>query len=253
MFLPHPDRLIFLDDTLKGIIKRFEDEFPDTRIPGDNKDNDDDSGSDKSIPVSTEDLLSNDPAAVTLPDSDDNFEAEDDGAVATLIKSPSLSRSNSQLSLSSRALAHEEGRVLRAGHKFRAGVIGAQRADGENGDDGPPDLRSEHYALLASGVEMVGADPNHARLLHELLEELGDEELNAEAREKGVVSVFKERRLDVLRRLRASDPAHWDRFVESQEMARANAKLEAVARERQDGDGGDGGGVGSVEELAVED
>ncbi|KAK4236122.1 hypothetical protein C8A03DRAFT_45845 [Achaetomium macrosporum] len=236
-------RLIFLDDTLKGIIKRFEDEFPDTRITNsdNNKDNNNDRDSDKSVPASTEEDPRADPAAITLPDSDDNEEeAEDDPTVATtIIKSPSLSRSNSQLSLSSRALAHEEARVLRAGHKFRAGVIGARD------DDGPPDLRSEHYALLASGVEMVGADPNHARLLHELLEELGDEELNAEAREKGVVSVFKERRLDVLRRLRAADPAHWDRFVESQEMARANVKLEGVATREREG--------GSVDEMAVED
>lgn len=211
---------MFLSNTLDGIIKRFEDEFPDTRVSVsadsaiDIPDKEEDDSTEDLIPITHVDSAN--PAA-----PGDN---EDDPDPATAIKSPSLSRSNSLLSLSSRALAHEEGRILRAGHKFRAGVVGAD-----------PDLRSEHYALLTSGVEMVSADPNHARLLNDLFEELGDKTLEEEVREKGAVAVFQERREEILELMRATDPMHWDRFVESQEMARANVKLEGLAAAAAEG------------------
>lgn len=230
---------MFLDNTLNGIIKRFEDEFPDTRISADSAvDVGSSIGSsprdEKRRPPADPDLTltSATAAAAAASISDDNEE--------TAIKSPALSRSNSLLSLNSKALADEEGRVLRAGHKFRSGILA--------------DLRSEHYELLtspaSSAVEMIGADPNHARLLHELLEELsgdgdgdgdGDEEAEGEgrvslardARERGVVRVFQERRAEILERLRAADPLHWDRFVESQAMARANAVKPSAAQEQE--------------------
>ena len=92
---------------------------------------------------------------------------------------------------------------LRAGHQFRAGIV-----------------KPEHYPLL-SGVELVGADPKHAIMLHEILDELGDGSLIEDAKTKGVVTVFLERKEEILRLLREVDPAHWDTFVESQVMARA--------------------------------
>lgn len=218
---------MFLSNTLNGIIKRFEDEFPDTRLSESidsaieipDKEEDDDEEDKATPPPDVEDPTKSAAAAM----ASGGGAASDEDESATAIRSPCLSRSNSALSLNSKALADEEGRVLRAGHKFRAGVASPEDLSG------PP--RSEHYALLTSGVEMVGADPNHARLLHELLEEeLGDDEaLRAEVREKGVVAVFKERRREILNRLREADPAHWDRFVESQEMARANVKLKGEA------------------------
>ncbi|KAL2146244.1 hypothetical protein VTI28DRAFT_4823 [Corynascus sepedonium] len=220
-------RLMFLSNTLNGIIKRFEDEFPDTRLSESidsaieipDKEEDDDEEDKATPPPDVEDPTKSAAAAM----ASGGGAASDEDEPATAIRSPCLSRSNSALSLNSKALADEEGRVLRAGHKFRAGVASPEDLSG------PP--RSEHYALLTSGVEMVGADPNHARLLHELLEEeLGDDEaLRAEVREKGVVAVFKERRREILNRLREADPVHWDRFVESQEMARANVKLKGEA------------------------
>ncbi|KAL2128104.1 hypothetical protein VTI74DRAFT_9734 [Chaetomium olivicolor] len=234
-------RLMFLDNTLRGIIKRFEDEFPDTRVSADSGidlPKDDTTSTASALGhAADQDSINTAPAGSVSDDDADPatlLELEDD----TAIKSPSLSRSNSLLSLSSKALAHEEGRILRAGHKFRAGVLAN------------PDLRSEHYALLTSGVEMVGADPNHVRLLHELLEELGDEELNTEVAQRGAVDVFKTRKEEVLERLKASDPVYWDRFVESQEMARKNVRVE--------GEGGKGavsggGGVGGAGDEAVVD
>ncbi|KAK4201440.1 hypothetical protein QBC40DRAFT_253080 [Triangularia verruculosa] len=227
-------RLMFLDNTLHGIIKRFEDEFPDTRLT-----TEDDSGvdtnsttaNDKNDTASLSSLdangkspsLASGPVPLLATDSDLSAsytaaiisDAEDDLLSHTRESRKALSRSNSIISLSSKALADEEARVLRAGHKFRAGIVA---------------LRPEHYnaALLSSGVEEVGADPNHARLLHELLDEMGDADLKKEAEERGVVQVFQERRQDILKRLREADPQHWDSFVESQVMARKNVGLPAT-------------------------
>jgi len=198
-------RLIFLDNTLKGIIKRFEDEFPDTRESVDSAVGFSSSTSDE------EDVA--DSKILTLSssvDADADFLAEDgdvDGpeTAALQIRRAPLQRSDSTLSLSSKALADEEGRVLRAGHQFRTGIV-----------------KPEHYPLL-SGVELVGADPKHAIMLHEILDELGDSSLIEDAKTKGVVTVFLERKEEILRLLREVDPAHWDTFVESQVIARANA------------------------------
>lgn len=214
-------RLIFLDNTLKGIIKRFEDEFPDTRESADSAVGYWSSTSDE------EDVADSKILTQSSVDADADFLVEDgevdvEGPETTplQIRRAPLQRSDSALSLSSKALADEEGRVLRAGHIFRTGIV-----------------KPEHYPLL-SGVELVGADPKHAIMLHEILDELGDSSLIEDARTKGVVSVFLERKEEILRRLKEADPEHWETFVESQVMARANA-------------GGVGAGRGG--EVAVED
>lgn len=197
--------MIFLDNTLKGIIKRFEDEFPDTRESVDSAIGFSSSTSDEEDIADSKQLTMS-----SSIDADADFLAEygdADGPETTplQIRRAPLQRSDSTLSLNSKALADEEGRVLRAGHQFRAGIV-----------------KPEHYPLL-SGVELVGADPKHAIMLHEILDELGDGSLIEDAKTKGVVTVFLERKEEILRLLREVDPAHWDTFVESQVMARANA------------------------------
>lgn len=212
-------RLIFLDNTLKGIIKRFEDEFPDTKeVPASTTAADSASFISSGSSFTTypyddaEKLLGTSISSIDLAPfasiwGDDADDAEAAQAAAFGIKPRGLVRSNSSLSLSSRALADEEARVLRAGHKFRSGIV-----------------KPEHYMLLNCGVEMIGADPNHARLLHELFDELDDDEYTKMVEERGAVAVFIENKEDVVRKLRDADPVHWDRFVESQEMARKNVE-----------------------------
>lgn len=201
-------RLMFLDTTLKGIIKRFEDEYPDTRetdsaIPLSPVRNRADKQLSHSLSSAEGDSehLQRDPA---ISDDDDEIMAESEGH----LRPPSLMRTPSSLSLTSKALADEEGRVLRAGHKFRAGIV-----------------KPEHMALLSDGVEMVRQDPNHVRMLHEILDELEDAGLRSEVEEKGIVKVFEERKGEIRQKLRDLDPMHWDRFVESQLMARKNVNL----------------------------
>ncbi|KAK3377701.1 hypothetical protein B0H63DRAFT_222795 [Podospora didyma] len=215
-------RLIFLDNTLNGIIKRFEEEFPDTResidsgiaLPTQDDVNGDTKADAAAAPQWATTVVSPDHDLLSPPTaiSDNEDDVPEDGHLQ--IRSP-LVRSDSTISITSKALADEEGRVLRAGHIFRSGIV-----------------RPEHYPLL-SGVEMVGADPNHVRLLHELLDEMGgydaDGVLAQEVKEKGVVKVFQEHREAILQNLRDADPAHWEIFVESQEMARANAQVGDLA------------------------
>ncbi|KAA8634215.1 hypothetical protein SMACR_05558 [Sordaria macrospora] len=212
-------RLIFLDNTLKGIIKRFEDEFPDTKeVPASTTAADSASFISSGSSFTTypyddaEKILGTSISSIDLAPfasiwGDDAEDPEAAQAAAFGIKPRGLVRSNSSLSLSSRALADEEARVLRAGHKFRSGIV-----------------KPEHYMLLNCGVEMIGADPNHARLLHELFDELDDDEYTKMVEERGAVAVFIENKEDVVRKLRDADPVHWDRFVESQEMARKNVE-----------------------------
>ncbi|EAQ85768.1 hypothetical protein CHGG_07021 [Chaetomium globosum CBS 148.51] len=174
-------RLMFLSNTLNGVIKRFEDEFPDTRVSNSAASTIDLPSSEtpnlppnSSIPK----IATPTPAGGGASLSDED---EPDPATPTAIKSPCLSRSNSLLSLSSKALAHEEGRILRAGHKFRVGVV----ADAP--PSGPEPLRPADVGVW----RMVGADPQSCGACCMICsKELGDEELDAEVREKGVVAVF---------------------------------------------------------------
>ena len=98
---------------------------------------------------------------------------------------------------------------------------------------------------LESSVDLINADPRHARLLHELLDELGDEALKQEAVEKGISVVFKLRRREIRERLKQSaeesEEGEWERWVESLRMARVNIRV------------GDKQLEGTMDESAVED
>ncbi|CAK7273652.1 Microtubules assembly and stabilization protein [Sporothrix epigloea] len=217
-------RLLFLDNTLDGIIKRFEDEFPETRLSLD-------SGISLTT-VPTEKLGQAPSLTIELGDGEalGDVEAEgdsqavflSDGEDETDILPSRLSRSNSVMSLSSKGLTNEEGRMLRQGHRFRSGWF-------------------KHYNLL-SGVDDIGSDPAHNHVLYELISEMKDANMNKKLAEKGLVRLFKEDREEMLQILKEQDPEHWDRFIESQEKARANLKIEL----------GEGGNVGGSALLQVD-
>lgn len=208
------------------MISRFEQEFPDTR--------EDDSATalsssledyaiDKHLSASLSSSEAHLPVRpASLSDPDDEADHDGESINEPSLEAPTrrpLARTGSALSLTSKALANEEGRVLRAGHQFRSAIV-----------------KPEHYALLSSRIEMVGADPNHVRLLHELIDEFGDEELRAQVlREKDVVKVFEENKGLIMRKMKEADEGHWDSFVESQVMARKNVGL-GEGEEEEKGD-----------------
>lgn len=190
-------RLLFLDHTIEGIIKRFESEFPETRqdIPTG-------SSSPKSIAPKHHRTLS-----MSSADGDAVF--SDGEEMDTTIVPPTRSRSNSILSHTSRALAEEEGRTLRVGHKFRRNL-----------------LRPEHYGLLTS-TEEIKNDPAHAKLIVALMDEISEEDegLRKKVQEQGAVKTFQEDRELIMKRLQDKDPQYWATFTEAQEKARANLKV----------------------------
>lgn len=193
-------KLTFLDETLEGIIKRFEDEFPDTR---------EESTAETSRP-------SNEPGSPieefippSLAQEDSTNAVVSDGEEEGYIYEPKpLSRSNSMLS---RTLAAEEARILRAGHRFRSGVA------------------REEYIDLVNTIDEIGSDPKHVHMLSDLAEDIGGDFL-VKVKEKGLVRAYKEDRESLLRNMRDADTDHWDTFVEAQRKAVQNVSL---AQEKQ--------------------
>ncbi len=191
------DRLVFLDQTIEGIIKRFESEFPETRQAT------------PSVPNQPDQKPPMHHRTFSIS-SDGDAAISDTEEMGTAILSPTTrSRSNSILSHTSRALAEEEGRTLRVGHKFRRNF-----------------LRSEHYGLLTS-TEEIKNDPAHTELIEAMLEEVceDDEGLRRKVQEQGAVKTFQEDKDLIMQRLRDTDPAYWANFIEAQEKARANLKV----------------------------
>ncbi|KAJ4185484.1 Microtubules assembly and stabilization protein [Fusarium falciforme] len=180
-------RLTFLDDTLQGIIKRFEDEYPDTREePA------------KPTRPRAETKGAVEPPIV-LPPEDPSLALSDNEDDSELNAAGALSRSNSM----AKTLAEEEGRILRAGHRFRVGFFKQEQMD------------------LFSTIDDISSDPKHVRMLSELAEDIGGELLEI-VKEKGPARAFKEHRDIALKSMEESDPEHWEHFAEAQHKARAN-------------------------------
>jgi hypothetical protein len=190
-------KLTFLDNTLQGIIKRFEDEYPDTRQSAEDE-----------VPLTLSRSLEI-PIHPT-PGADESIatgslsDGEDEGEIH--VPRP-LSRTNSVLS---KVLAEEEGRIHRVGHRFRSGIITQQ-----------------HLDLLTTTIDDIEADPNHVRLLTEIAEDVGGEFLQL-VKEKGLIRAFKEDRDVYIKVYEERDPEYWAQFIESQQKARANMNLPAL-------------------------
>ncbi|KAF5656833.1 GIP3-like protein [Fusarium heterosporum] len=199
-------RLTFLDDTLQGIIKRFEDEYPDTREV-------------TAPPKRPRAGTRSEELPVTLPPEDSAMALSDNEDDSEIKAGKPLSRSNSMAKI----LVEEEGRILRAGHRFRMGFIKQEQID------------------LLSTIDDIGSDPKHVRMLTELAEDIGGEILEL-VKEKGPVRAFKEDRDVALKCMAASDPDHWERFVDSQQKSRANISIPPAAKQEQ-----------AVDESAVAD
>ncbi|EHK45383.1 hypothetical protein TRIATDRAFT_127994 [Trichoderma atroviride IMI 206040] len=192
-------KLTFLDDTLQGIIKRFEDEYPDTR------EHPEDVVAHVPIAQGEKEVLSSSP-----PAGDDAVAVGSDVEEEGELREPRpLSRSNSILG---RKLAEEEGRVHRVGHRFRSGI-------------------TDHVNLLST-LDDVENDPNHVRVLADLADDVGGEFLEL-AKQKGAVQAFKDHKDMLFAALKESDPEYWDRFVEAQGKARANINLPGTEKNRE--------------------
>lgn len=202
------ERLLFLDQTLEGMIKRFEDEYPETRIPSTLPTPPLPTPSDtEEPPLSDSGILARSPASEAehvLGGTDaqlSDLEPDDDEHLR-----PVLSRHNSDVSLASRALNEEEGRMHRFGQKFRRDILKPELQDQSNG-------------------EQEKETPVHLQLLRAMVEGLAGDEVRERIESQGQEAVLEElsNEASFLRReLMEQDPEGWERFRESQETAARN-------------------------------
>ncbi|KAH7351301.1 hypothetical protein BKA65DRAFT_605732 [Rhexocercosporidium sp. MPI-PUGE-AT-0058] len=211
-------RLQFLDQTLEGMIKRFEDEYPETRLPS--------TVTSPPVPefpspteieaalsLSRNDTNTSDPEPTPFEEGDHAPVSEDEEQPDTT--RPILSRHNSDVSLASRALAQEEGRMHRFGQQFRRDILKPEQADHIHGTTGLED------------------QPRHLQLLRAMVDDLGGEEIKDRINDQGADSVLDElsNEASVLRqRLMEQDPEGWEKFRESQEAAARNQRLAGLER-----------------------
>jgi hypothetical protein len=205
------ERLLFLDQTLEGMIKRFEDEFPETRLPS--------SVTSPPLPdmgpaSPSESFDLNDGAESRISDTEPVF-VEAAGSDDEDTIRPVLSRHNSDVSLASRALSQEEGRMHRFGQQFRRDIINSDIEDDAHDTANNQD-QALHVRLLRAMVEGTGGEEIKNRILTEG-EEVVMQELSNEA------STLRQQ-------LKEQDPENWEKFVESQQAAERNTRLSGLER-----------------------
>ncbi len=254
-------KLLFLDQTLERMIQRFEDEYPETRLPG--------SGS-ASITIDP----SGDIMATSSPVKDEeggvfvDAAAEDDGHYAVgsededgIISRPMLSRHNSDVSLASKALSEEEGRMHRFGQKFRRDIVSIAAStpgidaaidDGDltaNPKQGAKEMkvRATTGQVIENHISSQSSEnaekwAPHLEMMRAMLQEMGGEEMKRKIEGQGEEGILRELGVEggsikeggseMARRLRerivGEDPEAWRRFVDAQDAAVRNSRLEGA-------------------------
>lgn len=220
-------RLLFLDQTLQGMIQRFEDEYPECRLQPSETITADNASTHSSTPSSTSPPASSAPTLTTSvseppqPDSD-----EDEQPML-------ISRLNSDVSLASRALSLEEGRIHRLGQRVRNEILNSSRPTSSSPR---PDL---HSAL--EGEQEL---PNHLQALCDKLYNLTGEEMRATIESDEWEETLQQigQNAEELERLEKEAPEEFKLFREAQMAAIANAGKPKKGFE-----------IGKEEDVAVED
>lgn len=199
--------------TLQRMIQRFEDEFPDTRLPAAaDPAADANSGLESSVPtLDPTDKNSDADEPAGLNQSPGNGRAEEDETERYAVR---LSRTSSNTSLYARALTSEEGRVLRLGRRLSHGILQSESDNGDgNVSQSPPDigkLRQKLQRLRSTESDthlQLKADPDSDRPTQISLHGLGAASL------------------EDLVELQRQDPDALSEFKESQIVALINAGL----------------------------
>jgi hypothetical protein len=144
-------RLLFLDQTLKGVIKRFEDEYPETRLPEPVY-----APPGAVFPPAPIQIEREDPTSDPAGPSATTIFADDEEISETEIKPP-LSRHDSDVSLASRALSNQEGRMHRFGQSLRREILPPQGEDHAHGTTGE-EIEAEHLQALRNQLEALGGE-----------------------------------------------------------------------------------------------
>ena len=184
------------------MIQRFEDEYPETRLEPQAaaKENASEAGS---LPSSIENSL----FSVGSLDKNEsltertNLTEEEEGAVRI-----PMSRHNSDVSVASRYLAQEEGRMHRFGQQVRRDILRPQELN---------------YAHGTTGHEY---EPAHIQKLRDRLEALGGEEIKEAVEARGPEAVLRDigATAEELLQLEQEDPENFEKFREAQLIAQHN-------------------------------
>jgi hypothetical protein len=194
-------RLCFLDQTLESMIQRFEEEYPETRLP-------------PPSPLALSSASSGDLA--TLPsikvDHISKSDGEDDLDDYDPFRPP-VSRHSSDMSLASRALVIEEGHLHRLGQQMRRDVVDSPAAS--------PATETESAAAPWSKEEEAA----RLRALQVKVESISGLELKSLVEHDGWDSALRKvgANMNDLMILQSQDPKGWEEFKESQMKARWNA------------------------------
>ncbi|KAH0342969.1 RNI-like protein, partial [Aureobasidium melanogenum] len=203
-------RLLFLDQTLSGMIERFEDEFPETRLHLDIPPHEQNFSLSSSLESTESGPLSNDFMASSATTFGTETSAIESDQHEEIHAGDLMRRKASDVSLASRALAIEEGRLHRLGHKVRQDMIDVPMA-------AAPSSESDAHGEWAPGSHMAD--------IASKLEELSGPELRVLVDQKGGWEGVMEKlgaNLEELQQLQMKDPQGWEQFKESQLKARAN-------------------------------
>ncbi|KAF1918452.1 hypothetical protein BDU57DRAFT_199501 [Ampelomyces quisqualis] len=202
-------RLLFLDQTLQGMIQRFEDEYPETRVqPSDTA----------SIHSSIASVPSSSPPASTIPTLDNSMtdianQDSDEEEGLTL-----RSRHNSDVSLASRHMSQEEGRLHRFGHRVRTSLLNPSRPTSSHGDDEQP-----NPSFISGTMDDHGL-PEHLRSLRMYFSNYSGDEMRQMIEGVGWEKAFGKvvENAEELRNLERDDLAAFLVFKESQIAALKN-------------------------------
>ncbi|EFR00552.1 hypothetical protein MGYG_03556 [Nannizzia gypsea CBS 118893] len=210
-------RLHFLDMTLQRMIQRFEDEFPDTRIPDETSTNRSSEGSPNLSTVNDSTIL--EPSGSS---ANGNTTAEADGEDEDVDRyAVRLSRTSSNTSLHSRALTSEEGKVHRLSHHFSHTLLSRQDKDKSKNDDPESTEKS---------ISQSPPDAVQVQALREKLERLRalqgeDTDTNIHIDEGPSSSSHGASNLEELLALQKQDPEAFAEIKESHIVALINAGL----------------------------
>lgn len=134
-------RLLFLDETLYRVIRRFEEEYPECRL------------SLPAIPEPPETVSSN---SANIPSP--HLDLQDNPSYtlhSTELKT--VTRRGSEVSLASKSLGDEEGQMHRFGHFIRKEVLRPQTPDHLHGVTGD-EVDGEHVRRIRMAVECMDGD-----------------------------------------------------------------------------------------------
>ncbi|KAI4623478.1 hypothetical protein J4E80_003288 [Alternaria sp. BMP 0032] len=226
-------RLLFLDTTLQGMIQRFEDEYPETRLQPS------DAASTTSSKLSSSPPTSFVPTLENSVSTDFTADQSDEDEPSTL-----RSRHNSDVSLASRHMSLEEGRLHRFGHRVRTGLFNPSRPT-------TPDVSENHVSFISGTADDQGL-PEHLRTLRAYFQNYSGDEMRHMIEGKGWEQAFNSvvENAEELRNLEKEDPEQFKLFKESQIAALKNRNPDIFApgekgRESAEADGGD--------DFAIED